>query len=66
MPGPRFLRLRAINTPKALHNNAQGQRRSRATLGNGLTETLTPKTLYKPLDFEIWIFNVLIADALCS
>ncbi len=29
-------------TPKAFHNKAQGQRRSRATLGNGANESTVP------------------------
>ena len=35
-------------TPKALHNKAQGQRRSRATLGNKVYKIIyTPKALHK-------------------
>ncbi len=34
--------FRNANTPKAFHNTAQGQRRSRATLGNGGRQPVEP------------------------
>jgi hypothetical protein len=41
-------RLLKVFTPKALYSKAQGQRRSRATLGWGVTQIrFTPKALYK-------------------